>query len=210
MKVASVLTVISSLLLAAGCATPGVHEADRGLEGTLRSEINERHVDIDVHHGIVKLEGHVRTEADRQRIEALVRNTSGVVAVKDEIKVTFPTPGGYGAYPSSIPVYAGETTAPAPPVTVLAPPTPVVIPGYPRLTVQAGTAEDQPAANRIAEQVRAAALPMAGDEHVTITVTNGRVSLQGVVATQQEHGALIAAVQQAGGVTAIYDRLRVG
>ncbi len=230
MKSPVALSIISSFLLAAGCATPGVHEADRGLEGTLRSEINEKHVDVDVHHGIVTLEGHVRTQADRERIEALVRNTSGVVAVKDKLKVTFPTPGTYGAYPGAIPVpstvavptatvpvatvpvYGPEVAEPAPPVAVVTPaPAPVVIPDFPKLKVQATTTDDEPAATRIAAQLRSAAIPMAGpDEHVTVTVTNGRVSLQGVVASQDEHNALIAAVQQAGGVTAIYDRLQVG
>jgi osmotically-inducible protein OsmY len=94
---------------------------------------------------------------------------------------------------------------------VTAPPAPVVIPDFPKLKVQATTAEDEPAATRIAAQLRAAAIPMTSpDEHVTVTVTGGRVSLQGVVASQEEHNALIAAVQQAGGISAIYDRLQVG
>ncbi len=211
MKTASVFTILASLLFAAGCATPGVHEADRGLEGTLRSEINERHVHVDVHHGIVTLEGHVRTAADRDRIEALVRNTSGVVAVKDELRVTFPSPGVYGAYPTTtIPVYPGELPAPTPPVAVLTPPPARVIPEYPKVRVQATTDADQIEADRIVAQLRAAALPLAAEDTVTITVRNGNVSLGGVVQTPEEHGALIEALQHTGGIKAIYDALTVG
>ncbi len=230
MKTTSVLAVISSLLFAAGCATPGVHEADKGLEGTLRSEINERHVHVDVDRGVVKLEGHVRTAADRDRIEALVRNTSGVVAVKDNLHVTFPTPGSYGAYPSTavpsttipsttitvpsatttIPIYTGELPVTTPPTTtIITPPAAVVLPEYPKIKVQAATDADQAEAAVVAQQLRAAALPLTADDHVTVTVSGGNVSLAGVVTTSDERGALIEAVQHATGVRAIYDALKI-
>ncbi len=209
MKTGAVFTIITSLLFVAGCSTPGVHEADRGIEGTLRSEVNEKHVDIDVHHGVVKLEGHVRTTADRDRIEALARSTPGVVAVKDELKVTFPTPGTYGAYPS-IPVYQGALPEVAPGgVAVVAPPVEVV-PDYPAVKVQPTTDTDLPQAGRIVEQLRAAGLPQAGLQDVTITVRSGDVSLQGRVGSQRDHDALLAAIERAEGVRAIYDKLRVG
>lgn len=207
MKTRAILTVISSLLLA-GCATPGVHEADRGIEGTLRSEVNEKHVDIDVDHGVVKLEGHVRTTADRERIEALARNTPGVVAVKNKLEVTMPTPGSYGAYPS-IPVYAGALPETAPSVAVVAPPVSIV-PDYPALKVQPATDTDLPEAGRIVEQLRFASLPKTEINDVTITVRSGDVSVQGRVSSQQDHDAIVAALQRTEGVRAIYDKLRIG
>jgi osmotically-inducible protein OsmY len=61
-----------------------------GLESTLRATLNERHVHIYVHEEIVTVGGEVRTEMDRERIDSLIRNTRGVLAVKDELKVTLP------------------------------------------------------------------------------------------------------------------------
>ncbi len=214
MKASSVLTVFSALLLAAGCATPGQHEADKGLEGTLRAQINERHVHVDVDNGVAKLTGHVRTEADRQSIDNLVRHTSGVVAVKDELHVTFPEPGSYGAMPSTIPpatipVYTTPPPELMPSGRVEALPPPVVIPDYPKLRVQAWSEADEPAASRIVQQLRAAPIPAAGLGDVTVTVRNGNVSLQGAVDSHDERDALIQAVERAGGVNAIYDQLHI-
>lgn len=209
MKITCALTLASSLLLAHVGIADDTHEADRGLEGSLRAAINERHVHIHVHQGIVTLDGKVPTEADRERIEALVRNTGGVVAVKDKLNVTLPTPGAYGANPSRVPVYATPPPVVAPPATVVSPPAPVLIPDYPKLRVLAFTSGDEPIANRIARQLRTDALPAAGIENVTISVNHAAVSLKGVVTTQQERDALIAAIQRAGGVAAIYDQTQV-
>lgn len=218
------ISVLSAFALGASLLTGRVavadehHDADEGLEGTLRSTLNERHVHVHVNHGVVTLDGEVRTEADRQRIDSLVRNTSGVVALKDKLHVTFPSPGGYGANPAAIPVPVVPATipvysAPLPPVTtgptVMTAPVPVVIPDYPKLKVQAWTSDDQPEASRIASQLRADAVPTGEMENVTITVRQGNVSLQGTVDTHTERDALIAAVQRAGGATAIYDQLQI-
>lgn len=209
MKTTSLLTLASCLMLAGPTFADDTHEADRGLEGSLRAAINERHVHIDVHKGIVTLEGKVATEADRNRIEALVHNTPGVAAIKDKLKVTLPSPGAYGANPSTIPVYATPPPVVAPPTTVVTPPAPVVIPEYPKLKVQAGSSVDEPVANGIARQLRADALPQAGLENIRITVNNGTVSVQGVVPSRLEHDAILAAIQRTAGVTAIYDQLQV-
>jgi hypothetical protein len=199
---------ISSVLLAAGCASDNLKESDRGLEGTLRTAINQREVHVQVHHGIVTLDGKVRTEADRQRIDYLVRNTSGVVAVKDNLQVTLPTPGFYGATPSDIPVHVGPGPY-LPPTGPVATFPPVVIPDYPKLKLQAWTDADEVVANRIARQLTPEAVPRSQLESVTITVRNGIVYLQGSIDTQGEREALIYAVQRAGGMSAIYDQLQV-
>jgi osmotically-inducible protein OsmY len=75
--------------------------------------------------------------------------------------------------------------------------------------VQAWREEDEPAARRIAEQLRADAISMADWEHVTITVRHANVSLRGEVNTYPERQAIILAVKQAGGFRAIYDELQV-
>lgn len=210
MKITILIAATAGLLLAAGCASPETHEADRGLEGTLRSEIDQRHVDIDVHHGIVRLQGHVPTASDRQRIDQLVRSTPGVVAVKNELRVTLPSPGVYGANPAAIPVYPGPWPVETPPAVAVTPPAPVVIPEYPKVQVQAWSLDDQAKADQIVHQLSAAVLPPTGIEHVTIEVKHGKVALKGLVDTQEARRALIAAVEQVGGLNAIYDELQVG
>src|SRR6266853_1698401 len=102
MKIQSILAIVSSVLVANVAVGSEIHDADRALETNLRQALNQRHVHIDVHDGIVTIDGEVRTEQDRQSIDSLVRNTAGVAAVKDKLKVKFPTPGT-STYPPSIP-----------------------------------------------------------------------------------------------------------
>jgi hypothetical protein len=209
MKAAHVLTVVSSLLFASVCSASGSHDADRGIEGSLRATLNDKHVHVHVKHGVVKLNGEVRTAEERARIESLVRHTSGVVALKDELKVTSPSPGLNPEYPPGVPVY----TAPAPEVVpgtpIVTAPAPVVIPEYPKLKVRAWTVDDEPIADQIAHQLRNDAVPVNGLENVDITVRNRNVSLVGVVDTQSAHDALIASLQRVSGTRAIYDQLRI-
>ena len=236
MKIPSMLIVIASASLALSCVSD--RQADRGVEGTLRTTVTDRNVDIDVHHGIVTLEGKVHTEADRQRIENLVSNTAGVVAVKNKLKVILPTPGEYGAVPAAVPVQAAPPTAvvteppavvaqsPAvitqPPAVVTVPPavvavpTPsapmppsILVPNTPRLKVQPVTAHDEITAGRIAEQLGDDAVALAELDNVTVTVNSGTAAMKGVVDSKFKHDALLASVQKAGGLTAIYDQLQV-
>jgi hypothetical protein len=143
----------------------------------------------------------------------MVRGTPGVVAVKDELQVELATPGIYGStlptVSSTIPVYTTPFPETAPPVAVVTPPAPVIIPDYPKLKVQAWSSEDEPAANRIAHQLQADAVPTSGLENVTILVRNGKVSLKGEVDTHQDRNDIIASVQRAGGVRAIYDQMQI-
>jgi len=213
MKTASLLTVVSSLLFASACLADDTHELDRGLEGTLRATINERHVQIHVHKGIVTLDGRVPTEAERDKIDSLVRSTPGVVAVKDQLHVSLPSPGVIGGTTtvirSTIPVYTAPLPEVAPSVTIVNPPAPVIIPEYPKIKVQAWSNDDEPTAHRIARQLQADAVPATGLENVTITVRNGNVSLKGLVESHQDRDDLIASLQRAGGFDAIYDQLQI-
>lgn len=88
-------------------------------------------------------------------------------------------------------------------------PPPVVIPDYPKLKVQAWSLDDEPVANRIARQLRADAVPTAGIENVTVVVRGGNVSLRGAVDSHEDRDAVIASIQRAGGVSAIYDQLHI-
>lgn len=215
MKTAFVITVASSLLLPGIGIASDTHDADRGLESNLRTELTDKHVHVHVHEGIVTLDGKVPTETDRQRIESTVRSTPGVVALKDDLKVTLPTPGVYGV-PPAVPVYRAPlpmVVAPAPVVTQPAPvvtqPPALIVPDFPRLKVQPWSIEDQPLAGRIAQQLRADAVPTAGIRSVTIIARNGNVSLQGQVESHADRDELIASLQRAGGINAIYDQLHI-
>src|SRR5882672_3913606 len=120
MKIPSIIAIVSSLVVANIGAGSELHDADRALETNLRQALNQRHVHIDVHEGIVTIDGEVRTEQDRQTIDTTVRNTPGVAAVKDKLKVKFPTPGT-ATYPASIPPSVPVYTTPPPEVTTPAP-----------------------------------------------------------------------------------------
>jgi hypothetical protein len=210
MKTVSVLSIISSLFLASLCAASESHDLDRGLESSLRATLNDKHVHIHAHHGVVTLDGRVPAEADRERIEAVVRHTTGVVGVKDQLRVSLPSPAVLGQVPVSIPIYS---TAPpevvVPPTTVVATPAPVLIPRYPKLKVQAWTPDDQPAADGIIRELQLHPIVISGSDDVTITVRNGNAALMGVVDTGSDRQALISSIQHAGGVAAIYDQLRI-
>lgn len=212
MKIAPLLTVASSLLFASVCAASDSHEADRGVEGSLRAALPDKHVHVHVHHGIVTLDGQVRTSQERDQIEAIVRNTSGVVALKDDLKITSPSPGTSPEFPAGVPVVP-VYTRPAPEVIPTTPvvtaPAPVIIPEYPKVKIQAWTIDDEPVANRIASQLRTDGVAANALDNVRIMVRDGNVSLDGTVATQATHDALVASLQRAGGANAIYDQLRV-
>jgi hypothetical protein len=216
-----VITMASSLLLPRIVVASDTGDADHGLESTIRTELPDKHVHVHVHEGIVTLDGKVPTETDRQRIESVVRTTPGVVALKDELKVTLPSPGVYGVAPT-VPVYmeplpavvpSAPVVTPAPVVTQPAPvvtqPPAVVIPDYPRLRVQPWSIQDQPLADRIAQQLRADAVPTTGIRDVTIVARDRNVSLQGAVDSHADRDALIASLRNTTGINAIYDQLHI-
>jgi len=209
MKIKSISIVVSSLLFAGAGLASDSHDADHAVESSLRAALNERHVHIHVHKGIVTLEGRVSTEADRQRLEGLVRNTTGVVAVDDKLRVALPSPGAVGGLPS-VPVYSEPFPELKPSVPRVSTPAPVIIPDYPKIKVQAWTEDDQPTASKIARQLREDGVPTEGFENVVITVRGGKISLTGSVDTQDAHDDIIAAIQRTTGVTAIYDRMQIG
>jgi len=185
------------------------HDFDHGLESSLRAAIHDKHVHVHVHRGIVDLDGRVQTEADRARVEALVRQTPGVVAVKDDLHVSLPSPAASVAVPSSIPIYASPPPVIVAPGAVVTTPAPLLVPEYPRVTVQAWSDTDKPTAVRIARQLQLDAMPVSVVDNVSITVQGGDVSLKGAVDTQAGHQALLTAIERAGGVHAIYDQVRI-
>jgi hypothetical protein len=209
MKRVSVLSIVSSLCLASAALASDSHHFDRGMESSLRAAIHDRHVHIHVRRGIVTVDGRVQTEADRVRIDEMIRHTPGVVAVKDDLHVVLPSPGAVVSVPTRVPVYATAAPVLVPSAPVVISPAPLLIPEYPRVSVQAWSGEDQSTAVRISRQLQGTGMPVTVIDNVTVNVQSGNVSLKGAVETEADHRALLSAVERAGGVRAIYDQLRV-
>jgi hypothetical protein len=198
MKLASLLTIIVSLSVGTLYADNDRQESDRGVEGTLRSTISDRHVHIHVHHGVVTLDGKVRTEADRQRIEQIVRDTAGVVAVKDKLKVTLPTTGEFGPTPAQVPVQPGTervvpqpsttVTVPAPAAVTVPPPAAVTVPA-PAVTVPAPSvtvpapALAVPAPVVVPENPKLKVQPTSSDDQLTADRIAGQLKFDAIPST---------------------------
>src|SRR5947209_3742367 len=91
-------------VISAGAAR---NPSDVAQETALRTELNRYgdlaavspNVQIYAQNGTVTLSGSVPNERDRQMIDALVRNSSGVVSVNDQLQVSYPPTGAYGQPP---------------------------------------------------------------------------------------------------------------
>src|SRR5690348_18072969 len=173
MRTASISAVPLALLLAAGCSTPYYDtntdssyptysarpltssEVDRTLEASVRSQLTHygdlsascSNVRVTARSGTVALNGTVPSERDREMVESVPRNTSGVVAVNDQLQIVYPPTGTYtepGIYTVPSRVYS---SAPAPVVTpepvLVAPHQAPVYAAGPNLTVQAAADSDR-------------------------------------------------------------------
>ena len=216
MKNTNVPVFVSLAVLAAGCA---YHEpysgsayssspahagevmtsrdrADRALEAAIRDELNHYgdlasaapNVQIIARDGAVTLSGTVPTQKERDMIEACARNTSGVVAVNDQLALSYPPTGS----PSqSTFVYPGSQPA-----------------ENLNLQVQAMTDSDRGLAQRIIDGVRTDSVLPTLAPSVNITVTGGRVVLEGTVSSRRERKAIEDAVRRVSGVVDVRDELR--
>ena len=227
MRIAQIISAGLMALLITGCATrrpyvystpngqvistaPAQSSSDIALDTALRAELDRYgdlatvspNVQVYSRDGVVTLNGAVRNERDREMIDALVRNTSGVTAVNDQLQISYPPTSSYGSGPR---VYSTPPT----PAPVVAPP-PTVVPGsaaFPQ--VQASSTVDQALANRIIDRLRWDSVPNSWLQNATITVNNGDVYLQGYVDDAREHEGILSSLQHTAGIRNIYDQLRV-
>ena len=80
-------------------------DTDRDLCERVRTELSRYNdvapiaasLDITAQNGAVSLAGSVPTETQRQRIHSICRNTSGVLAVNDQLQVAPPPPANYSS-----------------------------------------------------------------------------------------------------------------
>jgi osmotically-inducible protein OsmY len=218
MKITCLFGVVSSMLMVAGCATSNGSRAaaDRALEASMRSELDrygdlaatEPSLSICARDGTVTLSGPVRTEKDREMIDTLARNTGGVMAVNDQLQVLYPPTGVASPY-GAAPVYMSPPPEGYPPAPVIAT-GPAAVPGeYPSPRIRATTAADEPLAHRMIDQLSYDTVPAEWCQNVTISITGGRVYLQGTVGNEEQHHAIVSSAQHCRGVTAVYDHLQL-
>jgi osmotically-inducible protein OsmY len=218
MKMIQNLGLVASLAVAGGCAHPGYNSAngryygqvdlDRSLEQSVRTQLNQYgqlaadagNVQVSAQNGTVTLSGPVPSEQDRQMIDALARNTSGVTSVIDQMQAPLTPTGAPGQPPR---VYV------VPPVEVRTPMATQPLNSASGIRVQPGTADDRFTADRIADTLRSAPLPMSATDSVTATVRGPVVYVQGTVASDDERQAIRSAIEHTTGVSAVYDQLQV-
>jgi len=182
-------------------------DADRDLEANLRSQIN-RYGDLgtttpDLHvyaqNGTVTLSGTVPSTRERDMIESLVRNQSGVVAVNDQLQVGYPPTGIVSGVPrvySTPPDVIGSTPA-------------IVYAGNVNVTVQATTLADRNLAQRVLDRLRVDPNLAPLNSAINMAINNGQVYLRGTVYSEQQHLEIVSVVQHTYGVSAVYDQLVV-
>ena len=212
MRIAKRLLILALIVMAGGCAhdSPryyGMVDADKTLERRLRSEL-DRHpnlaslapnVRISAQNGTVTLSGVVPDQRKRQEIDAIVRNTSGVALVNDQLQPPPYTPAGNYGRPARI--YS------TPPELAPAPEGVFKAGEDPGLKVRPATGLDRQMAQRVADQLRAARLPPGSMDAVAIGVSGQVATVEGTVANESERQAIIAALEQTTGIKTVYDQL---
>jgi osmotically-inducible protein OsmY len=178
--------------------TPGVTtaqvltQADRTLSTTVQRALNEnatvagasRNIYIASRNGTVTLTGTVPTEQDRQFIDNVVRNTSGVYQVNDQMQVI------------GVPTGAADSR-------VYATPEPLIGPNSAgtvfNLHVQGLDEPDRSLAQRILQELRTDTILPSLLPVVNITVSGGIVILDGYVQNERQRRAIDTATRRATG-----------
>ncbi len=208
------LTIISGLIAVAGCTSPrytstppqvisspayGVSspvapaatESDRALENQIRQSLANgnlsylaTHVSITAASGTVTLSGSVPNAQDREALDTLVRNTTGVNSVVDQIRVepavAETSPG------NSAPIYSGST-------------------GEQNNTTQM----DRSLVDRIEQALRNNSSSSALADKVNVSALNGVVTLTGSIPGQQQRQWVDNIVRNTSGVKSVYDRMQI-
>jgi osmotically-inducible protein OsmY len=200
-----------ALALAAGCASSHHYSeydsraANAALETSVRTEVNRYgdlaattpDVRIQARNGVVTLTGTVPGERERQMLDDVVRNTSGVVAVHDQLQIVYP-PRVYSG--SAAPVVITPTPVPA----VVVPRTP-----SPVLVVHANTDKERRIADNIVDQLHHDEVASTSLQDMSITVDGGDVYLRGYVPDSVVRQAALNSVRHSSGVRTVFDELQV-
>lgn len=150
-------------------------------------------LDIKAQDGTITLTGAVPGQREHDMILAMVRNTPGVVAVNDLMRIAngeAPVqPTGRVSAPSN--VYAGSTD------------------DYFNLHVQGLSDTDRNLAQQILQGLRTDTALASTVPKVNIYVANGQVTLQGIVQNEQQRQAIATTVQNAAGIGNVKNELQV-
>lgn len=184
--------IVSGLILLVSCGQrPEDHSvADAKLQQAVYDHFAADHdtkgatarVEVHAKDGTVTLTGTVDTPSDRELAETLTQRTNGVVKVENQITVTEPAaaPGEFDeAAVRAQALASGESLGPSP--------------------------EDV----RIYDSVRRRLIAHEGTSkwEIFVDVTNGSVTLRGMVSTDEARNEAVAVAKETAGVKAVNDRL---
>ena len=194
--------VISSPKYATG--QPGynasVSEGDRALESQLQQSLHNSSlsqiasgVSVSARNGTVTLSGSVPTESDRQAVDTLVRNTTGVTSVMDQLQIsstagssgqtayTYGTQQQPGAYN-----YQQQSTQP-----------------------QSTTDTDRELVDKVQNALRSNTSSSWLAQSVNVSAQNGAVTLTGTIPNDQQRQVVDNVVRNVNGVSSVYDQLQI-
>ena len=201
--------VISSPTYDTATATQGAaatsqitQDSDRMVVNSVRQALNSsptvayasQRININSRNGVVTLNGTVPSEQDRQNIDAIIRSTSGVRSLDDQLQISAqPTGAADTRIYTTAPVVA-NTSAPG---------------NIFNLHVQGLNEPDRTLAQRILQELRADTILPSLLPMVNITVADGRVTLDGNVQNEQQRRIIESAVRRATGANTVNDQLQV-
>jgi len=177
-------------------------DADRSLAYQVRQALSAnptvatlaQSIYITARNGAVTVTGTAPSEQDRQFIDNVVRNINGVYSVNDQIQVTAqPTGAADTRIYSTAPIVADPSSTG----------------NICNLHVQGLNDPDRGVAQRILQELRTDTILPSLLPMVNITVSGGRVILEGNVQSEQQRRAIVTAVQRAAGVNNVIDQLQV-
>jgi len=212
MKFSTPFALVSAAMFAAGCAdtyppattysssdqvisspkygtasTSSYAESDREVEARIRHGLQSatfgKDATVSSQKGTVTLTGTVPTETERQAVETLVRNTTGVQSVIDQLQVTAAT--GQPTYS-----YGNQQQN--------------------TYSYQQNTANmDQALAERVRDVLRSN--PSSGGlaQIINVSAQNGAVTLTGTVPNDQERLVVDNLVRNVSGVTSVFDQMQI-
>jgi osmotically-inducible protein OsmY len=164
--------------------------------------ISPNNITVSSQNGTVTLNGTVPNERQRQIIDDLVRNTTGVVNVNDQLQLSSALSS---VYPPSQANSGYPPPAPGQPYAPTASSTGDIF----NLHVQGLNDADRTLAQRILQGLRTDSRLETLLPTVDIHVAQGRVVLQGVVQNDQQRSAIESIVRQAAGGSNVEDQIQV-
>src|SRR5207248_11730459 len=130
---------------------------------------------------------------------------AGVTSVNDQLQVGY-APTGATSEPARVYSTPGAVQ---PQPDVITTPAPTVTGDILNLRVEGVTERDRDLGQRIIDSVRTDTSLSSLAPTVHVNIAEGKVTLRGMVQSEQQRRAIISSVQRVPGVTAVYDELRL-